>query len=211
MGDSLKDFSNREKAMVIEALRFKYPMKDILKVFDMAKSSYCYQHNQLQKEDNFIKLREHIIDIFNKNKKRYGYRRIHMVLKTEGFIVSEKIVRRIMREEHLKVNRARQRKYNSYMGEISPAVPNEIQRNFHANKSNEKWLTDITEFKIGENKVYLSPIIDCFDGLPVTWTVGVSPSAELVNTMLDRAIEQLDDDSHPIVHSDRGCHYRWPG
>ena len=211
MGDSLKDFSNREKAMVIEALRFKYPMKDILEVFDMAKSSYCYQHNQLQKEDKFRKLRERIIDIFNKNKKRYGYRRIHMVLKTEGVIVSEKIVCRIMKEECLKVRSVRQRKYNSYMGEISPAVPNEIQRDFHSDKPNEKWLTDITEFKIGDNKVYLSPIIDCFDGLPVTWTVGVSPNAELVNTMLDQAIDQLDDESHPIVHSDRGCHYRWPG
>ena len=97
------------------------------------------------------------------------------------------------------------------MGEISPAVPNEIHRDFHADKPNEKWLTDITEFNLGNEKVYLSPIIDCFDGLPVTWTVGVSPNAELVNTMLDQAIAQLDEESHPIVHSDRGCHYRWPG
>lgn len=78
-------------------------------------------------------------------------------------------------------------------------------------KPNEKWLTDITEFSIGEKKVYLSPIIDCFDGLPVTWTIGTSPNAELVNTMLDNAIAQLDDGEKPIVHSDRGCHYRWPG
>lgn len=97
------------------------------------------------------------------------------------------------------------------MGEISPAVLNKIQRDFHADRPNEKWLTDITEFNLGKEKVYLSPIIDCFDGLPVTWTVGVSPNAELVNTMLDQAIAQLDNHSHPIVHSDRGCHYRWPG
>ena len=99
MGDNLKDFSNREKAMVIEALRCKYPIKDILEVFDMAKSSYCYQHNQLQKEDKHSKLPERIISIFSENKKRYGYRRIHAILKKEGLRISEKIVRLIMREE----------------------------------------------------------------------------------------------------------------
>lgn len=71
------------------------------------------------------------------------------------------------------------------MGEISPAVPNKIQRYFHADRPKEKWLTDITEFNLGKEKVYLSPIVDCFDGFPVTWTMVVSPNAELVNTMLD--------------------------
>ena len=74
-----------------------------------------------------------------------------------------------------------------------------------------KWLTDLTEFHIPAGKVYLSPIIDCFDGLPVSWCIGTSPSAELVNTMLDEAILSLNEDEKPIVHSDRGCHYRWPG
>ena len=116
-----------------------------------------------------------------------------------------------MKEENLIVRIIRQKKYSSYLGEISPAVPNEIQRDFHADKPNKKWLTDITEFKIGKGKEYLSPIIDCFDGMPITWTVGTSPNAELVNTMLDNAIALLKENEHPIVHSDRGCHYRWPG
>ena len=50
--------------------------------------------------------------------------------------------------------------------------------------------------------------VDCFDGMPITWTVGTSPNAELVNTMLDNAIVLLKENEHPIVHSDRGCHYR---
>ena len=211
MGDNLKDFSNKEKAMVIMALRDKYPVKDILKVFDMAKSSYCYQQKQLKKDDKFATLIERITSLYLENKKRYGYRRIHSLLKREGIIISEKIVRKIMKEERLVVRTIKQKKYSSYLGEISPAVPNEIQRDFHADKPNEKWLTDITEFKVGENKVYLSPIIDCFDGMPISWTVGTSPNAELVNTMLDNAIALLNEDEHPIVHSDRGCHYRWPG
>ena len=54
-------------------------------------------------------------------------------------------------------------------------------------------------------------MIDCFDGMPVTWTIGTSPDADLVNTMLDQAIAVLPPDAKPIVHSDHGCHYRWQG
>ena len=116
-----------------------------------------------------------------------------------------------MREEGLVVCSIKNRKYSSYIGEISLEVANIINRDFHAEQPNEKWLTDITEFSIPAGKVYLSPIIDCFDGLAVTWTIGVSPSSELVNSMLDAAIAELSDSERPIIHSDRGGHYRWPG
>ncbi len=82
-----------------------------------------------------------------------------------------------MKEEGLFVKRIKKRKYNSYQGEISPAVENIIKRNFKADKPNEKWLTDITEFAIPAGKVYLSPLIDCFDELPVSWTIGIYPNA----------------------------------
>ena len=73
-------------------------------------------------------------------------------------------------------------------------------------------LTDITEFQIPAGKVYLSPMIDCFDGMVVSWSIGTRPDAELVNTMLDAAIETVTASSdRPVVHSDRGGHYRWPG
>ncbi|EDQ03067.1 Integrase, catalytic region [Sulfitobacter indolifex HEL-45] len=72
--------------------------------------------------------------------------------------------------------------------------------------------TSITEFHIRAGKVYLSPIIDCFDGLVISWTIGTRPDADLVNTMLDAAVETIaDSEARPIVHSDRGGHYRWPG
>ena len=78
-------------------------------------------------------------------------------------------------------------------------------------QANEKWLTDITEFAIPEGKVYLSPIVDCFDGLPVNWNISTSPDAVLVNSMLDDAAKLLSVGEKPIIHSDRGVHYRWPG
>ena len=98
----------------------------------------------------------------------------------------------------------------SYQGEISEAPENLINRDFHATKPNEKWLTDITEFAIKAGKVYLSPIIDCLDGMPVSWKLSTSPNADLVNTMLKDAIATLSPEEKPIIHSDRGNHYRWP-
>ena len=117
-----------------------------------------------------------------------------------------------MKQESLVVSKPRRRRYGSYLGEISPAPKNLINRDFQAAAPNEKWLTDITEFQIPAGKVYLSPVIDCFDGLVISWSIGEHPNAELVNTMLDAAIETVaDGNARPIVHSARGGHYRRPG
>ena len=209
-GINLDKLSNQEKVFLIDALRNKYKLNDLLSVLEISKSSYYYQVQCINKDDKYKVLREKIKDIFELNKERYGYRRIHCILRKDGIIVSEKIVRRIMNEEQLIVKTTQKRRYNSYKGEISPEVENVINRNFSANSPNEKWLTDITEFHLPSGKVYLSPIIDCFDGMLVSWSIGTSPNAELVDTMLTKAIDTLRADEHPLIHSDRGCHYRWP-
>lgn len=116
-----------------------------------------------------------------------------------------------MKEQNLYVISIKKKKYSSYLGEITPSVPNILNRDFEASKPNEKLLTDITEFSINDDKVYLSPMIDCFDGYVLSWTIGLSPNANLVNTILKDVISGLKDDEKLIIHSDRGCHYRWPG
>ncbi|MFW5556327.1 MAG: IS3 family transposase [Roseburia inulinivorans] len=210
-GITLDSLTNREKAIVIDALRDRYTLKELLKAFNMAKSSYCYQMAVLKAPDKYESTREDIRNIFSSSGCTYGYRRIHQAMKNAGKTISEKVVRRLMDEENLLVVSVKRKKYSSYLGEISPAVPNVIDRDFHSDEPNLKWLTDITEFHIPAGKIYLSPIIDCFDGMPVSWTIGTSPDADLVNSMLDAAISTLKADEHPLVHSDRGCHYRWPG
>lgn len=210
-GINLQTLSNYEKAIIIDALRDKYCLKELLNVFVLSKSSYFYQHNAIIRPDKYKAVRDTISTIFYESGDTYGYRRVHAMLKRNSITLSEKVIRRIMKEEKLLIKKVKIRKYCSYMGEISAPAPNVIQRNFKAEAPNQKWLTDITEFHIPSGKVYLSPIIDCFDGLPVAWTIGTSPNAELVNTMLDIAIKSLPAGSHPIVHSDRGAHYRWPG
>lgn len=103
------------------------------------------------------------------------------------------------------------KKYNSYKGELSLAPANMIKRDFTADKPNSKWLTDITEFRLPAGKVYLSPIIDCFDGKVVQWSISNQPDAEMTTSMLESAINTLVEGETPIIHSDRGSHYRWPG
>ncbi|MDA3950214.1 MAG: IS3 family transposase [Spirochaeta sp.] len=203
--------TNREKTLLIDALRATYAVSELLRELQMPRSSYFYHQARLQVPEKYALLRSAIIRVFEANEKRYGYRRVHIMLQREGILISEKIVRRIMVQEKLIVVGTKRRRYSSYKGEISPSVENLIDRDFHADDSNEKWLTDITEFQIPAGKAYLSPMIDCFDGLVVSWTIGTSPDAELVNTMLDMAINGLSEGKLPIVHSDRGSHYRWPG
>ena len=186
-------------------------MNDLLGRLMLAKSSYFYQKEAMAAPDKYKELRVVVRDEFAASNSVYGYRRIHGRLIRGGKVVSEKVIRNIMAEEGLKVVAKTTRKYNSYKGEISPGVANIVDRDFHADRPNELWLTDITEFSIPAGKVYLSPIIDCFDGMAPAWSIGTSPNAELVNTMLDAAIMTLDEEEHPVAHSDRGCHYRWPG
>jgi len=202
---------NKEKAVIIDALRNKYSLPILLQKLEISKSSYYYQHRQVNLPDKYEVLRIRIIELFNENFGIYGYRRIHALLAREGTHISEKIVRRIMSECDLKVKTKRRAKYNSYKGEITPAVPNIIERDFRADAPNKKWLTDITEFAIPAGKAYLSPIVDCFDGMLSAWKISTVPDANLVNSMLDDAIASLKEEQHPLVHTDRGCHYRWPG
>ena len=209
-GINLAQLNNREKAEVIDAMRPVYLLNDLLKLFRISKSSYFYCIHAAS-HDKYADLREKIHSTFNSVDGRYGYRRVHASLKRSGIVVSEKVIRRLMKEDGLIVYCAKRKKYSSYSGEISPEVGNIVNRNFQADAPNTKWLTDITEFSLPAGKVYLSPIIDCFDGLAVSWSIGTSPSAELVNTMLDDAIQHLNAGEHPIIHSDRGAHYRWPG
>lgn len=108
----------------------------------MSKNSYFYQVNAINKPDKYIKHRELIRLSFSESNGTYGYRRIHLDMKESNMCISEKVIRRLMKEENLVVKTIKKKKYNSYMGEISPAVDNLIKRDFHSDKPNAKWLTD---------------------------------------------------------------------
>lgn len=210
-GTDPRMLANREKTILVESLRPAHKLKGLLDAVGLAKGSHRYQMAAMAKPDKYAELRMRICEIFHDSCGRYGYRRIHATLRSEGTTASEKVVCRIMAEEDLRACRPKKRRYSSYKGEISDAPENLVNRDFHADAPNEIWLTDITEFSIPAGKACLSPIIDCFDGKVVASTMSTSPNAGPVNTMLDDAAATLKEGERPIGHNDRGCHYRWPG
>ena len=191
LGVDLPLLSNQEKTRLVDALRDTYALPELFAALGLPRSSYFYHRARLRCADKYVVVRGTIADIFELNHRCYGYRRIQASLCRQHVFISEKVVRRLMRQECLVVAAKKRRKYGSYLGEISPAPDNLINRDFQAAAPNEKWLTDITEFHIPAGKVYLSPMIDCFDGLVVSWSIGTRPDADLVNTMLDGIVNLL--------------------
>lgn len=213
-GADLNNLTNREKTILVGALRDRFALNELLDVVDLAKSSYFYQVHAMELPDKYAKLRKSIAKIFKESNATWGYRRIWGALRTadEPVKVSEKVVRNIMRKDnHVVIYHAKKKNWSSYKGEKSPAPPNLVKRIFNAGLPNFLWLTDITQFTLPGFKCYLSPIIDCFDGAVVSWRASSNPNAEFVNTMLDNAISTLSPGERPVLHSDRGIHYRWPG
>ncbi len=198
--------------MLVDALRTEYNLTELLEQLNFARSSCFYHRSRQRIADKYAEVRRTMSVIFEDNHRSYGYRRIQASLNRQKVFVSEKVVQRLMKQDGLYVVRPKRRRYRSYIGEITLAPENIINRDFHAVAPNEKWLTDISEFHIPAGKAYLSPMIDCFDGMVVSWSIGRSPDAELVNGMLDAAIETVTNDTDKqIVHSYQGGHYRWPG
>ena len=178
LGVDLPLLSNKERAPLVDALKHTYTLSELLAEFDLARSSYFYHCARLKSPDKYADARLAITDVFQSNHRCYGYRRLRAALGRRQLHISEKVVQRLMKQECLVVATNRRRRYGSYLGEISPAPDNVINRDFHAKTPSEKWLTDITEFQIPAGKVYLSPMIDCFNGLVVSWTIGTRPDAD---------------------------------
>lgn len=104
--------------------------------------------------------------------------------------------------------RVRMRKYNSYRGQVGKAAPNILNRNFAAERPNQKWVTDITEFQLGEEKLYLSPIIDLFNGEVISYNLSYHPDFKQVQDMLFKAFERVPECHGLVLHSDQGWQYR---
>ena len=208
---------NREKTLIINSLRPKYKLGVLLKRLGMAKSSYEYSARAAEREDKYGTLRTVITTIFQNSLHAYGYRRIWAALRSPsedggyGIIVSEKVVRRLMREESLVTLPAKKlQRYNSYRGTVGRIAPNLLQRDFHADEPHKKLLTDITEFHLNGFKMYLSPLVDCYNGEVVSYAISTRPQQGLVMKMLDLGKREMNPDDKPIVHSDQGSQYQSP-
>lgn len=175
--------------------------ESLLKEVGIARSTYYYQLKAMRRPDKNANLLSLVREAFGNSRRRYGYKRIHLELKSAGIIVSAKRIMRLMTSHGMVPVLKSAKRYSSYKGEIGGAPANLVNRDFHATAPNRLWGTDITEFSIPAGKVYLSPVIDCHDGMPVAWTIGTSPQRRPGQRHASRRVRHAQarrDADHPL-------------
>jgi transposase InsO family protein len=179
----------------------------LLKAAGLSRSTFYYQAKVLEVGDRYAGLKSSIRAIYERHKGRYGYRRITAQLRQAGQVVNHKTVQRLMNSLGLK-SLVRPKKYRSYRGEYASS-PNLLNRQFDAALPNQKWVTDVTEFNVRGEKLYLSPVMDLYNGEVVAYEMQKRPLFSLVGNMLKKALAKLRGRSDaPLLHSDQGWQYQ---
>ena len=198
--------------MAFELKEEGFKLKDILKIVGIPEATYHYQVKQLKKEDPDKEWKEIILDLFQKHEGKYGYRRIYSALRTQGYVINHKKVQRIMGELDLKcVKFTRKSRYNSYKGTVGKVAKNRLNRKFNTPIRLQKLVTDVTEFKCtGNEKLYLSPILDLYNGEIISFGISNRPTLDFVLEPLNQAIEVIKKEAkyRTTIHSDQGWHYQ---
>lgn len=192
---------------MIWELRHEHKITLLLDIAKLSRSTYYYYIKHMKDEDKYGEIKEQIADIFHENKGRYGYRRITMEMHNRGYIINHKTVLRLMNEEKIKCT-VRIKKYRSYKGEVGKVAPNLLERDFSTKAPNEKWVTDVTEFSLFGQKLYLSPILDLHSSDIVSYTISDRPVLPMVIEMAQQALSVLPRGAEPILHSDQGWQYQ---
>ena len=178
----------------VTELRRDYPLAALLKLAGIPRSTYYYHSRKANAVDKYAKERAEITAIYQENQGRYGYRRIGMELRNRGFCLNHKTVQKLMKESGLKCM-VRMKKYRSYRGEVGKIAPNLLARDFHAERPNQKWVTDVTEFSLFGSKLYLSPVLDLYNGEIISYAISERANYRQVDEMLDKAFSRLPDSS----------------
>ena len=190
----------------MDELRRDYRISGLLKLAALARSTFYYRQQRLRAADKHAKLKLKICETYHRHKGRYGYRRVTAALRRSGQLVNHKLVQRLMGILGLK-SLVRPKKYRSYKGEIGVVAPNVLKRQFTATSLNQKWVTDVTEFNIAGEKLYLSPIMDLFNREIIAYETSKKP-IRLVDQMLQHALGRLQSKDKPVLHSDQGWQYQ---
>ena len=192
---------------MIQKLRLEYPLDELLSIAQLPRSTYYYHAKQMLKEDKYSEIKNQITKISHENRGRYGYRRITAELRNRGYVINHKTVQRLMKEIGV-ICRVRVKKYRSYKGEVGKIAPDLLVRDFEATKPNRKWVTDVTEFGLFGQKLYLSPILDLCSRDIVSYSISDKPVLSMATEMLDRAFSKIPNGTNLILHSDQGWQYQ---
>ena len=171
----------------------------------MARSTFYY--NQGAKPDKWSVERQRLVEIYHKNKGRYGYRRLTLAMRKEGYAVSEKTVRKLMKEVGIRCE-VRMKKYKSYKGEVGHIAPNLLERDFVAEAPHKKLVTDVTEFHLFGVKIYLSPVLDLYNSELIYYTIYRHPVLDMVTDMIEGTVAVIGRRTGAILHSDQGWQYQ---
>ncbi len=191
----------------MSSLRQKHRLELLLKVAGLARSTFYYQAKIARLAGQDHPVTQRIRQIYDLHRGCYGYRRITAVLRQAGQAVNHKVVQRLMGAMGLK-SLIRRKKYRSCRGEVGRVAPNLLARQFTADAPNQKWVTDITEFNVGGQKLYLSPVMDLYNGEIVAYETATQPKFALVGTMVKKALKRLVPSDAPMLHSDQGWQYQ---
>ena len=131
-----------------------------------------------------------------------------MVMRSKGYTLNHKTVLKLMRILDLKGKQRKNEIYHSYKGEVGKIADNILKRDFHASKPFEKLTTDVTQFKVCDEKVYLSPVMDLYNREIVSYSISTSPNLWQIRDMLDGLFAKLPADASPVFHSDQGWQYQ---
>ena len=154
----------------------------------MPRATFFYHQKRLSEPDKHAAIKEAILESFEANKHRYGYRRVLLDLRNKGWVVNHKLVYKLMRQMGLRAKIRQRRPYISYAGTKSRIADNKLDRKFTPDKPNTVFVSDVTEFRVAGRKVYLSPVMDLFDRSIVAHTVATSPTAAFTAESLTKAI-----------------------
>ncbi|MDE1754636.1 IS3 family transposase [Klebsiella pneumoniae] len=197
------------KAQVVQGLRPKHPLALLLRVAKLSRSTFYYHLKSFGAVDPYTELKQRISAVYARHKGRYGYRRITAVLRQTGELVNHKTVQKLMQALGLK-SLVRAKKYRSYRGQSHHVAANVLARDFEAARPNQKWVTDVTEFNVRGEKLYLSPVMDLYNGEIVAYETSRRPVFKLVGSMLKKALARLLPTERPVLHSDQGWQYQQP-
>ncbi len=181
----------------------------LLAVAGLPRSTFYYHSQARSAQAKHAPLIAQIQAVYQTHRGCYGYRRITLALRHLGWVVNHKSVLRQMRQLGLH-GVVRPKKYRAHLGTISHIAPNHLARDFTAAQPNAKWVTDLTEFQIRGEKLYLSPVMDLYNGEIIAYQMARHPRLELVVSMVKQALRRLGPEDRPLLHSDQGWHYQTP-
>lgn len=187
--------------------KFKFSL--ILKVAGMSRSTYYFLISKPDIDAKNAEIIEEIKSLFKIHKRNYGVRRITACLKKKGININHKKVHRLMKKFRLSGKKPAQ-KYHSYQGTIGPVAPNLLSRDFSTTNVNQKWTTDVSQFKFKWGKCYFSPIIDMCNCEVVGYDLSLSPNFEQIDRMFNSIDFSKRDIKNLVIHSDQGWQYQNP-